>query len=194
MAYQINPIPQGGSGAFGGVPGQLGLPTSIYDQLRQNVPDYSGLTKTATGNIGSELAGRLSPGTTNMLQDKAAAMGINLGMPGGAPGNTLTNQNFLTSLGLTSEGLAHQGLTDYNSFTGTAGSQQTDPALANEIATQNALDAAAPNPAAAQSYAKQLFDQYLGMTGPQKGPTKTPWHTDPQYKITLAGQDGLPRL
>lgn len=156
------------SGAFGAVPGQIGAPPSIYSQLNSNVPNYGSLTGGASADIGSELAGRLSPGTTNLLQDKSAALGINSGMPGGTPGNTLTNQNFLNSMGLTSEGLAHQGLTDYNQFTNTEGSQQSDPNLLFGIATQNAEDAAAPNPAAAQSYAQQLFDKYSN-PNPQSG-------------------------
>jgi hypothetical protein len=176
--FNLNPAPGGGAGAFGAVPGQLSLPTSIYDQLKSNVPNYSALTTSATGDIGSELAGRLSPGTTNMLQDKAAAMGINLGQPGGQPGNTITNQNFLNSLGLTSEGLAHQGLTDYNTFTGTAGSQQLQPELQSDIALQNAVDAAAPNPAAAQTYAQQLFDKYLSQnSNPAGGTQNATWFT-----------------
>jgi hypothetical protein len=119
-----------------------------------------------------------------MLQDKAAAMGINLGQPGGQPGNTITNQNFLNSLGLTSEGLAHQGLTDYNTFTGTAGSQQLQPELQNEVAMQNAVDAAAPNPAAAQTYAQQLFDKYLSQNSNPAGGTgkiqNATYRTDPE--------------
>ena len=103
-------------------------------------------------------------------------MGINLGQPGGQPGNTITNQNFLNSLGLTSEGLSHQGLTDYNTFTGTAGSQQLDPAIQSEIALQNAVDAAAPNPAAAQAYAQQLFDKYMNQN-PAGGTKDASWFT-----------------
>lgn len=160
--FNINPAPvNGAGGAFGKNIGVIGAPPSIYDQLKSNVPNYAGMTQGAGADIGSELAGRLSPGTTNLLQDKAAAFGIQSGMPGGTPGNTLTNQNFLNNLGMTSEGLAHQGLTDYNQFSGTTGSEQSDPNLLNSIAEQNAVDAAAPNPAAAQSYAESLFNKYM---------------------------------
>lgn len=159
--YNLNPGTQGGSGAFGSVPGAIGAPPSIYQQLQDNVPNYSALTKSATGNIGNELSGSLSSGTLNLLQNKAASMGQSSGMPGsGFSGN-----NLLESLGLTSENLAQQGLTDYNTFTGTAGSQQSDPNLLASIATQNAVDASAPNPQAAQSYAQQLFQQYLNPAG-----------------------------
>lgn len=158
---------------FGGVPGAIGTPPSIYDELKSSVPNYAGLTSGATGDIGSELSGRLSTGTTNMLQDKAAAFGVNSGMPGGTPGNTLTTQNFLNSLGLTSEGLSHEGLTDYNTFTGTAGGQQTDPNLNFGVATQNALDAAAPNPTAAATYAQSLYDKYAN---PAQNLPKSAWN------------------
>jgi hypothetical protein len=172
--YNANPSPQYGSGTFGGVPGNIPVPPSIYDQLKANVPNYGALTTTATGNIGNELGGQLSQGTQNLLQDKAAAFGINTGMPGGTPGNTLTNQNFLDNLGMTSEGLAHQGLTDYNTFSGTAGNQQQSPQLLADIAEQNAVNAAAPNPADAQSYAQSLFEKYLQQQSNPAGGTTTP--------------------
>lgn len=163
--YQGFNLSPGGASGNGGIYGQnisqIGAPPSIFKQLNSNVPNYGAISGGATSDIGSELAGRLSPGTTNLLQDKAAALGINSGMPGGTPGNTLTNQNFLNNMGLTSEGLTHEGVTDYNQFSNTAGSQQQDPNLLYNIAEQNAVDAAAPNPAQAQSYAQQLFDKYM---------------------------------
>lgn len=170
--YNLSPGgASGGGGAFGTNVAQISAPPSIYDELKSNVPNYAGLTAGATGDINSELSGNLSQGTQNLLQNKAAAAGIDMGMPGGTAGNTLTNQNFLQSLGLTSEGLAHEGLTDYNTFANTAGSQQQNPELLTSIAEQNAVDAAAPNPAAANSYAQSLFQRYLQQTSNPAGGT-----------------------
>lgn len=160
-SYNINPKPVSNNSTFGSNIGQIGAPPSIYDQLNETVPNYGSLTGAATRNIGDELSGKLSTGTQNLLQDKSAEFGVDSGMPGGAPGNTLTTQNFLDSLGLSSEGLAHQGLTDYNQFATTTGNQQSDPNLLFGVASQNAIDAAAPDPTAANNYSQQLYDKYL---------------------------------
>jgi hypothetical protein len=157
----------GGGGAFGTNVGQIAQPTSIYDQLQANVPNYSAMTKTATGNIAGQLSGQISPSTMNLLQNKAASMGVNSGMPGSG----FSQNNLLESLGLTSEGVQQQGITNYNQLSQTAGSQQNDPNLVASIATQNAVDAAAPNPQAAQTYAQSLFDKYLAQSSNPAGAT-----------------------
>jgi len=154
-----NPAPQAGSGVYGSVPGRIGLPTSIYDQLKEAVPNYAALTNKASGVIGSEMAGQLSPEAMNLIQNKAASNGVATG----TPGSEFQKNNMLANLGLTAEQLQQHGLTDYNQFANTTGNQQIAPELQTEIATQNAIDAAAPNPAAAQTYSQQLFDKYLNM-------------------------------
>ncbi len=158
--YNLNPAPRAAdrNNIFGKAPGQLGTPTSIYDQLKDSVPDYSTLTKTATGNIGNELNGRLSPQAMDTIQNSAAAKGVG----GGYAGSQFQDNNQIASLGLETNALQHQGLTDYNQFGTTTGNQQLSPELENEVATQNSINAAAPDPAAAQSYAQRLFQQYLG--------------------------------
>lgn len=156
--YNISPTPQQGQGAFGAVPGVIQTPPSVFEELNQNVPNYGALTKTATGTVGSELGGQVSPSTINMLQNAAASRGITSGT---GTGSGFAQNNFLQNLGLTAEGLQHTGLTDYNALTGQLGATQTQPSLVADIATQNAIDAAAPNPQQAQSYAQMLFNQYL---------------------------------
>lgn len=161
-----SPLAPYSGGAFGTQLPQLANPQSIYQELNSNVPNYGALTKTATGNIGNELNGVVSPSTQNMLQNKSAALGISSGAGGfGTPGGFASN-NFLQNLGLTSEGLTHQGLTDYNTFTGTAGIQQLDPSLAYGVSEQNAVNAASPDPAAASNYAQMLFEKYMGGNSP----------------------------
>lgn len=159
---------------FGTAPAQIKAPPSIYDQLKENVPNYAGMQAGAQGNINSELSGNLSTGTQNFLRDKAAAMGISLGQPGGTAGNTITNQKLLQSLGLTSEGLAHEGVADYNQMSNTDASQQQNPELLSSIAEQNAVNAAAPNPAAAQSYAQNLYDKYIDKFNPKPAKVLAP--------------------
>lgn len=168
-SFNISPTPQSGSGAYGSVPGNLSLVPSTYQQL-QNIPGYGGLTSSAVGDIGSELNGSISPGTQNLLQNKAASLGVSMGQPGGGvanPGNTFTTQNLLDNLGITSEQLQGQGLNSLNQFSGTTGAQQLSPELESGIQEQNAVNAATPNPAAAQSEALSLYQQYMAMANPQ---------------------------
>ena|ERR1700677_4074976 len=174
-SYNVNPTPQQGQGAYGAVPGAIGLPQNTFQQVNAAVPGAAGNAQAASGVIGSQLAGTLSQGTQNLLQDKSAAYGVNIGQPGGQAGNTLSLQNFLGSIGLTSENLANQGVGNYLSFLGGVGAQQTSPGLAVDVATQNALDAAAPNPAAAAQQQQNFFEQYMSqMMNPAGGNKSKP--------------------
>jgi hypothetical protein len=168
--YNFNPGTQAGSGAYGSVPGTIGVPPSEYEQLGNLLPGLPGLTGSAAGVVGSELAGTLSPGTQNLLQDKAAEFGVNSGMPWTTPGNTLPFQNFMNSTGLTSEGLSQQGVGSYLNFATGLGGLQTNPNLAFEVASQNAVDASAPNPADAAQMQLSEFEQYMNqMNNPAGG-------------------------
>jgi hypothetical protein len=161
-AYNASPAPTQGNGAFGLVPGQIQTPPSLWDQLNQNVPDYGALTTSATGNINSMLNGQVSPSTMTNLSNQAAARGISLGQPNSPMSNVIG----LNLLGTTSEGLQQQGLTDYNSFTGTAGGLQESPDTMANIANINSINAAAPNPSSAAAYSKSLFDEQLAAANP----------------------------
>jgi hypothetical protein len=168
--YNFNPAPQGGSGAYGSVPGAIGVPPSEYDQINGLIPNLPGLTGAASGVVGSELGGTLSPGTQNLLQDKAASYGVNSGMPWTTPGNTLPFQNLMNSTGMTSEGLSQQGLGSYMNFATGLGSLQDNPNLSFEVASQNALDASAPNPAEAAQVQLSEFEQMMAqMNNPAGG-------------------------
>lgn len=142
--YNITPKPQSGSGTYGAVPGVIDLPPNIYSQVA-DIPGASNLAPQSAKFIGTELAGQISPEAQSMIQQKSALAGIRSGMPGGS----YAENNNLLNLGLTSEGLQRQGTQDYLSFLGGTGAAMTNPNLAFEVAQQNALDAAAPNPAAA---------------------------------------------
>jgi hypothetical protein len=152
-AFSLNPTPtEGGGTTFGQVPGALGAPPSIWEQ-EQDIPGMDAATKANMGNINAELAGQLSPGTTENLINSAAARGLTLGQ-GGNTG--LVNEALLKTLGLTQEELKAAGATHYNQFLSTSGSQQQNPALLAEIADSNAKNAAAPNPTLAAEEAIAL--------------------------------------
>jgi hypothetical protein len=143
VPFSLNPTPtEGGGTTFGQVPGALGIPPSVWEQ-EQNIPGVSAAITSNMGNINSELAGQLSPGTTENLEDSAAARGLTLGQ-GGNTG--LVNESLLKTLGLTQEELQQAGSTNLNSFLSTSGGMQTSQDLAATIASSNATNAAAANP------------------------------------------------
>jgi hypothetical protein len=157
--YNTSPAPTTGQGAYGLVPGATGIPPSIWQQM-QDVSGFPGMTKSATGDINSELAGTLSAGTRNTLQDAAASWGVTSGMPW-TTGAGIPMSKFLSGMGLTSEGLTSTGISDYFKFLGGVGGTQTDPALASSIAQSNATLASAPDPSQAAAVQQANFDKYM---------------------------------
>lgn len=162
----------GGGSPFGSIPTPTAVPNPAA-ALAGQIPTLPGLNKQASGVIGSELMGQLSPDTRRAIADAGAAFAVGNGMPGtNALTGTLANNRTAATIGQTSQQLQHQGLQDYNSFIPTVSKTQTvDPALQADVQFQNAVNAAAPNPAAAQSYAESLFNQYIKALNP---PAKTP--------------------
>jgi len=145
--YNISPKTQGGSGAYGSVPGAIGIPPNLYSQVN-DVKGAAPLAPQTAGFIGTELNGQVAPDVQSMLQDKAATLGVTSGAPGLGYGSFAGN-NYLKNLGLTSQQLKQQGTQDYMNFLPTVGKTMTDPDLAYTIAQQNAIWKAAPNPSAA---------------------------------------------
>lgn len=151
--YNINPQPQFGSGsAYGAVPGAIGLPPSTYSQVGGVLPNLNQLTGQTGEIIGSELAGQLPSGTIGSFQDAAAAFGVSSGMPGSG----LQKNMGLESLGLSALQMQQTGLKDYQSILSSLGSTQLDPSLISNIAAQNAMYAAAPDPSAAADILTKL--------------------------------------
>lgn len=152
--YNINPSPQFGNGAFGLVPGPIGIPPNRYEGIQSIYPNLSRLTGGAGDVIQHEIAGELSPETINSIQDEAARFGIKSGMPlSGFAGN-----RGLRNLGINVDQRQRQGVQDYNSMLGSLAPLTTDPNLAAEIAARNATMNAAPNPEAA---ARAQMDAYM---------------------------------
>jgi hypothetical protein len=167
MTYNANPSPQAGNGAFGTVPGATSLPPSLWEQLNQNVPNYGAMTSSATGDISSLLSGKLSPSTMMNIDNAATSRGVSMGQPN----SPFSDMIGLGLTGQTTEGLQQQGLQDYNTFTGTAGGLQQNPALMSEISQSNAVLGSAPDPSAAAAYSKSLYDQYMAQMNTPAGGT-----------------------
>jgi hypothetical protein len=165
MEYNASPTPTTGQGAYGMVPGQTALPPSIWDQLNSNIPGYGAMTNSATGDIQSQLNGTLSPSTMSNIGNYAASRGVSLGQPNSA----MSNEIGMNVTGTTTEGLEQLGLGNYNTFTGTAGSEQQNPALMADISQSNAVLGSAPDPSAAAAEQQSLFNQYLAKMNPAGG-------------------------
>lgn len=163
----------GSSDVFGRRPTPL-TPPDPYSDLSKVYPNLSGTNAQLSSDVLSKLKGELSPATVNAIQDAAARFGITSGMPGSG----LQWNKSLRDIGLTSEQVQQQGIQDYTNVVPTISRTQTlDPALQTEIGTQNALWASGPDPAAAGTYAQNLFDKYLASMRSPAGGTGggSPW-------------------
>lgn len=138
--YQSSTVP--GAGVYGGQVAQLGIPPNTFTQSSQAIPGFSGNAQQANSFINSELLGQLSPASRSILQDKSASWGVS----SGAPGSGLAQDNWDTSRLLSSIGYQQHGLNDLGNYANWLGGMQTNPALAAQIAEQNAISAASPNP------------------------------------------------
>jgi hypothetical protein len=156
-AYNVNPGYQAGSGQNGAVPGVIQVAPSTYSQVNALVPGFGANTNAASNVISSDLAGTISPQTTRNLQNSSAAAGVS----GGVPGSGLALENFLSGIGLDSQSLQQTGVGDYLSFLSGVSATQTDPNLATQTATQNAVDASAPNPTMAAQAEQSALNQQL---------------------------------
>ncbi len=164
--YVLNPGPRGGNGPFGAVPGNLGLPNPAGD-LAHQFPHLNDVNASLSNDIHAGLMGQLSPGTLHDLQDFNAEYGQASGMPGSGFNISRLGRN----IGLSAEQLKNTAINQYNQTIPTISHTQTvTPELQTQIAQQNALNAAAPDPTAAASHAESLYSSYLnGLRGPAGG-------------------------
>jgi hypothetical protein len=160
--FNLSPAPQSGSGAYGAVPGQLGLPNPAGD-LAAQIPGLAGLNSGVASSIADASHGILPQDVQKQIQDSSAQFGVSNGMPGSSGiAGTLASNRGLRDIGRTSLDQQHWGASAYPGFVGAVSGTQTVPAaLQADIANTNAINRAAPNPTAAASAAKQAFDQYL---------------------------------
>lgn len=162
-----NPQPQSGAGAFGGVPGAIGLPNP-YGDISSVYPNLDQTNAGVSGDILSKLGGTLSPGTENALKNASATFGLKDGMPNSG----LSWNQLYGNIAGAIEGQQQEGIQDYNATLPVVSRTQTvSPETQVGVAEQNAVNASAPNPAASASYAEQLYQKYLGSMGGPAGGT-----------------------
>lgn len=155
--YNLNPTPQTGSGAYGAVPGAIGLPENIFQQVSALSPTLTSNTNQIGTNISQLLKGVVPTDVQNQIQNSAAQWGVASGMPGSG----LAGNKSLRDLGLTSLQTQQTGLSDYMQFLSGVGNTLTSPDLASSIASRNATMAAAPNP-------QQSTNLLLSLLNPQE--------------------------
>lgn len=174
----------GGTGPFGMVPGTIGMPDPRGD-LAKAFPQLGQAQGAAGSDILAKLGGQISPGTMAALQNAAATFGVKTGMPGSG----LQWNNLFGNIAGFAENQAQQGIQDLNQFLPMVSQTQTvPPALQAEIASQNALNLAAPTPSAQAKYQQDLFGGYAnalrGRTGggspaaPAAPLTRPTWASD----------------
>lgn len=157
-AFNINPAPQGGQGAFGKVPGPIGLPP-VLQNLASVYPNLSGTTAQTSQNILGQLRGELSPETIANIEDEAARFGVHSGMPGSG----LAFNRLAKNIGLSSQGLQQQGIQNFLGALPTVSKTMTvSPELQSEIAARNALFGSAPDPSQAAAELQRRFQLGLG--------------------------------
>lgn len=153
----ISPAARRGSSAYGMVPGAIGLPNPAGD-LAARYPNLSGANEQLSSNIMSQLEGELSPETVDALRQNAAQFGVSSGMPG----SDFAKFKGLRSLGLATEQMQGEGLRNYlAAITGISNTQTVRPELQTEIATQNAVWNAAPDPQMAAMEQLRRFEDQL---------------------------------
>lgn len=173
---------------FGSRVAPIPMPNPSGD-LSAVYPNLSGTNAATSSALLSQLHGQLSPDTVNQIHDAAATWGVSSGMPGFTPGSLNYNRG-LRDIGLTSEQQQQKGLGNYSPIVNAVSKTQTvSPETQNEVNATNATNAAAPDPAAAASYAQSLFDKYLQqLKGPAAG-TGTAGSGVPWYAAGHAGQN-----
>lgn len=164
-------VTTGGGDPFGQKVAPVAMPQPFSD-LSAVYPNLSGTNAQVSSDVLSRLKGELSPETLANIQNAAATFGVASGMPGSG----LQINRGLRDVGLTTEALQEQGLKDYQGLLPTiSGTQTVNPSLQYEVNLQNAINRAAPDPAAAATYAQSLFDKYLqNLRGPAGGSGENP--------------------
>jgi hypothetical protein len=167
--YQAATVP--GAGVYGGIPQQIAMPPSTYTQALAAQPSIGPNMASAGNLIGDELAGRLTPAMQDTLQDKSASWGPSSGM---GFGSGLGQDKWDTSRLLSTIGYQNQGLSNALNYNTNVEGGMLDPSLMANIAGQNSVWAASPDPtmeadamrnAAAKKARGQMWQSIGGMAG-----------------------------
>ena len=137
-----------------------------------NLPDYSGLLSSATGNVAQELSGQIPQDVQNLISTEGAERGVATGQGAGSPDTTAS---LLQALGLTSLGEESQGMQGFAQLmqqtpTGqpfNPASMFVSPESQQAYGVAQAQYNAAPNPVAAGIYGslQDLQSEALGAAG-----------------------------
>lgn len=170
LPFNLTPQPTTGQGAYGAVPGPVGVPPNLWEQIGGVYPAADQLGQ-ASDVIGNQLAGQLSPEEIAAYQTYGAQFGVGKG----TPLSTFAGQAGLLNVGRGVAATQQAGLSNYERMLGSLSGLMTPQNLATDIAERNALMAAAPDPqAAAEQQMQDFMDkwklaQQASEAGPQQG-------------------------
>lgn len=150
--------PKGYEPAYGGIPQlpqyttdtQHTLGTDVQANITRNLPNYMNMVGADVSNIGSNLAGVVSPDVIQQLQQQAAERGIGTG----TAGSQNSSAAYLRALGLTSMQLQNLGHTQLNeAIARTPVQQEQTTTNTKDWAAEQAIynSAPLPGPAARQA-------------------------------------------
>lgn len=174
--------------------------------LQNQLPNLPRINHAISDDIYAGASGHLAPGTLADLQDFNASWATQNGMPSNSG---LVRNRLGRNIGLASQALINSAIGQYNSFVPTvSGTQTVNPGLQTQIAEQNSLNNAAPDPTQAGSHAERLFRDYQnrlsgggggggggvsrggGVSGPSWNPSAGPAAADSQGMIVVNGPQG----
>lgn len=196
-AYNANPTSRTGQGVYGRVPGSISLPQPARD-LQNQLPNLSRINHSISNDIYAGANGQLAPGTLADLQDFNASWASQNGLPSNSG---IARNRMGRNIGLASQALIDRAIGQYNSFVPTvSGTQTVNPGLQTQIAEQNSLNDAAPDPTQAGSHAERLFREYQNRIGggaiggggvSRGGGGGLPWYEQPNPTAGPAAADSM---
>lgn len=130
--------------------------------IGQAIPNFSGLTKSASSVIGNALSGQLPGDVQDLIKRNAATQAVMSGMPGSSNlSGSLMGNRTLRDLGLTSLQRQDQGFKDLLSMVqGFSGTVAPTFGQAQEQENARAQYAAAPIPSAARAAQESIYNKY----------------------------------
>ena len=161
--------------------------SSVYGQAANISPQLPGVQNQAWDTVSNQLNSTVSPATQRLLQDKAASMGVELGLPSW---NAASEGTLARILG-TAEQQQQEGVKNFQGLTATTKSLTNDPATEYARQQQNNVWASAPDPAAAAKLQQSMFDQYINSISKQYGGgnyNPTPTSSGPWYDPNSSGR------
>ena len=189
--FSINPGPQAGSGAYGAVPGALGLPDPYGEMFTLSGGNLGGINSGTGAFLKSQSEGVLSPETIAAIQDAGARFGVSSGMPGtGSVGGSLVSNANRRNIGRTAEDAQRFAVAALPGYTGALQNQRVNDSLQLETANRNSINRAAPNPGMQASAEQAQFDKYLNSLSRGGGGSSGGGSRSPAYSPSPAGGTG----